>query len=123
MTLKSHNTPHHGNYCLCALFLLQELDDNLAELTRQFEEATAAKLKCQQEAETTARTISLANRLVGGLAAEKVRWAESVEKFRKDEKTLGWYGDNGRESEHADPNSVNLALLCQASRRLLGLSV
>ncbi len=27
-------------------------------------------------------------RLVGGLASEKVRWAESVEKFKQDEKTL-----------------------------------
>jgi len=26
--------------------------------------------------------------LVGGLASEKVRWAESVEKFKQDEKTL-----------------------------------
>lgn len=68
---------------------IKELDDNLAELTQQFEQATAAKLKCQQEAEATASTISLANRLVGGLASEKVRWAESVEKFKQDEKTLG----------------------------------
>ena len=67
----------------------QELDDNLAELTAEFERATAAKLKCQQEAEATANTISLANRLVGGLASEKVRWAESVKKFKEDEKTLG----------------------------------
>ena len=44
-------------------FFLQELDDNLAELTREFEEATSAKLRCQQEAEATASTISLANRL------------------------------------------------------------
>ena len=69
--------------------LPQELDDNLAELTAQFETATAAKLKCQQEAESTAHTISLANRLVGGLVSEKVRWAESVEKFKKEEKTVG----------------------------------
>ena len=27
-------------------------------------------------------------RLVGGLASEKVRWSESVEKFREEEKTL-----------------------------------
>ena len=27
-------------------------------------------------------------RLVGGLASEKVRWAESVEKFKQEEKTL-----------------------------------
>lgn len=30
----------------------------------------------------------LPSRLVGGLASEKVRWAESVEKFKQDEKTL-----------------------------------
>ena len=41
---------------------IKELDDNLAKLTQEFEEATAAKLKCQQEAEATASTISLANR-------------------------------------------------------------
>ncbi len=41
---------------------LKLLDDNLAGLTAQFETATAAKLKCQQEAESTALTISLANR-------------------------------------------------------------
>ena len=68
---------------------IQELDDNLAELTAEFEKATAAKLKCQKEAEATASTISLANRLVGGLASEKVRWAESVQKFKEDEKSLG----------------------------------
>lgn len=36
------------------------------------------KLLCQQEADATAQTISLANRLVGGLASENVRWAEAV---------------------------------------------
>ena len=41
---------------------LKELDDNLAQLTAQFEKATAAKVKCQQEADATALTISLANR-------------------------------------------------------------
>lgn len=41
---------------------MQALNANLAELTRQFEEATAAKLKCQQEADATQLTISLANR-------------------------------------------------------------
>lgn len=32
--------------------------------------------------------LSLPPRLVGGLASEKVRWAEAVEKFKQDEKTL-----------------------------------
>ncbi|CAN9508871.1 unnamed protein product [Ophioblennius macclurei] len=64
------------------------LNENLAKLTAKFEQATADKLKCQQEAESTARTISLANRLVGGLASENVRWAEAVENFKKQERTL-----------------------------------
>ncbi|XP_068161051.1 dynein axonemal heavy chain 9 [Antennarius striatus] len=67
---------------------INHLNENLAKLTAKFEKATADKLKCQQEAESTARTISLANRLVGGLASENVRWAEAVENFRKQERTL-----------------------------------
>ncbi|XP_058960986.2 dynein beta chain, ciliary-like [Pocillopora verrucosa] len=67
---------------------IHELDENLAELTASFERATAEKLKCQQEAEQTAMTIELANRLVGGLASENVRWAESVANFKEQEKTL-----------------------------------
>ncbi|CAG5911397.1 unnamed protein product [Menidia menidia] len=64
------------------------LNENLAKLTAKFEKATADKLKCQQEAELTARTISLANRLVGGLISEKVRWTESLAIFKKQERTL-----------------------------------
>lgn len=67
---------------------IKELDDNLAELTASFEQATMEKLKCQEEAESTARTISLANRLVGGLASENVRWAEAVESFKIQSTTL-----------------------------------
>lgn len=67
---------------------LQELEETLQDLTSQFEQATAEKLRCQQEADATNRTISLANRLVGGLASENVRWAESVAQFREQEKTL-----------------------------------
>uniref|UniRef100_A0A6Q2WZ44 Dynein axonemal heavy chain 17 n=1 Tax=Esox lucius TaxID=8010 RepID=A0A6Q2WZ44_ESOLU len=67
---------------------INHLNENLAKLTAKFEKATADKLKCQLEAESTARTISLANRLVGGLASENVRWAEAVENFRCQERTL-----------------------------------
>ncbi|XP_054619934.1 dynein axonemal heavy chain 9-like isoform X3 [Dunckerocampus dactyliophorus] len=67
---------------------INHLNENLAKLTAKFEKATADKLKCQQEAESTARTISLANRLVGGLASENVRWAEAIENFRNQERTL-----------------------------------
>ncbi|KAA0725373.1 Dynein heavy chain 9, axonemal [Triplophysa tibetana] len=67
---------------------INQLNENLAKLTAKFKKATADKLRCQQEAETTARTISLANRLVGGLAAEKVRWAVAVSNFKLQERTL-----------------------------------
>ncbi|CAD7689680.1 unnamed protein product [Nyctereutes procyonoides] len=67
---------------------ITHLNENLAKLTAKFEKATADKLKCQQEAEVTAGTISLANRLVGGLASENVRWAEAVQNFRQQESKL-----------------------------------
>lgn len=54
---------------VCAFVSEQHLNENLAKLTAKFEKATADKLKCQQEAESTARTISLANRLVRRAAA------------------------------------------------------
>ncbi|KAF5277248.1 hypothetical protein FQR65_LT00356 [Abscondita terminalis] len=57
------------------------LEEQLAKLTADFEQATAEKLKCQQEADATNATIALANRLVGGLASENVRWAEAVNNF------------------------------------------
>jgi dynein heavy chain len=59
----------------------QSLEEQLAKLTADFEQATAEKLRCQQEADATNATIQLANRLVGGLASENVRWAESVAKY------------------------------------------
>ncbi|XP_032695992.1 dynein heavy chain 9, axonemal [Lontra canadensis] len=67
---------------------IAHLNENLAKLTAKFEKATADKLKCQQEAEATASTISLANRLVGGLASENVRWAEAIQNFRHQESNL-----------------------------------
>ncbi|XP_072736834.1 dynein axonemal heavy chain 17 isoform X3 [Ciconia boyciana] len=67
---------------------IADLNANLAALTAQFEKATAEKIKCQQEADATNRVITLANRLIGGLASENVRWAESVEMLREQEKTL-----------------------------------
>ncbi|NWQ91943.1 DYH17 protein, partial [Burhinus bistriatus] len=67
---------------------IADLNANLAALTAEFEKATAEKIKCQQEADATNRVITLANRLVGGLASENIRWAESVEMLREQEKTL-----------------------------------
>ncbi|XP_028375908.1 LOW QUALITY PROTEIN: dynein heavy chain 17, axonemal [Phyllostomus discolor] len=67
---------------------IAELNANLNNLTSAFEKATAEKIKCQQEADATNRVISLANRLVGGLASENVRWAESVQSFKSQGVTL-----------------------------------
>ncbi|XP_070790567.1 dynein axonemal heavy chain 9 [Pituophis catenifer annectens] len=67
---------------------IAHLNENLAKLTAKFERATVEKLKCQQDAEATANTISLANRLVGGLASENVRWADSVRDFKLQENAL-----------------------------------
>ncbi|XP_033341681.2 dynein heavy chain at 93AB [Megalopta genalis] len=64
------------------------LEEQLAKLTADFEQATAEKLKCQQEADATNATIALANRLVGGLASENVRWADSVANFMQQASTL-----------------------------------
>lgn len=63
------------------ILILQSLEEQLAKLTADFEKATSEKLRCQQEADATSSTISLANRLVGGLGSENVRWAESVAKL------------------------------------------
>lgn len=57
------------------------MEEQLAKLTSDFEKATADKLRCQKDADATQATIQLANRLVGGLASENVRWAESVNKY------------------------------------------
>ncbi|XP_067212065.1 dynein beta chain, ciliary [Linepithema humile] len=64
------------------------LEEQLAKLTADFEQATSEKLKCQQEADATNSTIALANRLVGGLASENVRWADSVANFMLQASTM-----------------------------------
>jgi dynein heavy chain len=61
---------------------IKQLDDALQVLKDEFQKATDAKLACQAEADKTSKVIGLANRLVGGLAGEKIRWGESVEKFK-----------------------------------------
>eukprot|EP00911_Craspedida_sp_UC1_P002095 UC1_evm8s1611 len=67
---------------------IKKLDGELKVLTDKFEAATAAKLKCQQEADETNKTINLANRLVGGLSSEKTRWSQAVLDFKAQEVTL-----------------------------------
>lgn len=59
---------------------LNELEEQLNVLQTAYDEALAKKQKCQDEADKTAFTIDLANRLIGGLASEKIRWSDSVKK-------------------------------------------
>lgn len=67
---------------------IESLEEQLSMLKTEFQEATNAKLKCQADAETTANTIDLANRLVNGLASENYRWRDSVANFRNQLITL-----------------------------------
>lgn len=59
---------------------LTELEEQLNALQMEYDEALAKKQKCQDEADKTAFTIDIANRLIGGLANEKIRWMESVKR-------------------------------------------
>ncbi|XP_008208864.1 dynein beta chain, ciliary-like [Nasonia vitripennis] len=61
---------------------LAELQKVLDALGEKMEIAMAEKQKCQKEADATAMAIDLANRLVNGLASEKIRWAETVEELK-----------------------------------------
>ncbi|CAG5122025.1 unnamed protein product [Candidula unifasciata] len=64
------------------------LEETLAECQAELSKAVATKQKCQDEADATAAVIELANRLVGGLASENVRWAEAIGNFHKNGLTL-----------------------------------
>ncbi|XP_076625371.1 dynein beta chain, ciliary [Colletes latitarsis] len=61
---------------------LAELQKVLDVLGERMNAALAEKQKCQDEADATALTIDLANRLVNGLASEKIRWTETVKTLR-----------------------------------------
>nr|XP_012153585.1 PREDICTED: dynein beta chain, ciliary-like [Megachile rotundata] len=61
---------------------LSELQKMLDILGERMNAALAEKQKCQDEADATALTIDLANRLVNGLASEKIRWTATVETLR-----------------------------------------
>lgn len=67
---------------------LEVLQSQLDVLQAQLDEATEEKAKCQAEADKTEFTIQLAFRLVDGLASEKIRWQESIEKLNAQINTL-----------------------------------
>ena len=63
------------------------LQKTLAKLTADYQQAVDEKVRCQEEADATTKTIHLANRLVGGLASEKVSYF-TVEKISEDSQGL-----------------------------------
>ena len=67
---------------------VKDLEATLKKLTDDYQKAIDEKVRCQKEADDTAKTIQLANRLVGGLASEKIRWSDSVMRFREQAKML-----------------------------------
>jgi len=67
---------------------IDKLDAALKVLTDEFQEATDNKLAAEAQAAATGKTIGLANRLVGGLASEKVRWGETVVNLKEQLKTV-----------------------------------
>ena len=64
------------------------LKEKLQGLQNQFEQATNEKNEVIAQAEKTQQRLDLAERLVGGLGSEKVRWTESIRNLRKQEETL-----------------------------------
>lgn len=67
---------------------IRQLEEQLQKLQDEFERARSDKQRCQDEADLTYKTIELANRLVGGLASENVRWGKQVEQYKLEELTL-----------------------------------
>lgn len=67
---------------------LSELEQQLNKLNADFEKALAEKMKCQAEADATAYTINIANRLVNGLASENVRWRDLIKNYHASLVTL-----------------------------------
>ncbi|XP_043280985.1 dynein beta chain, ciliary-like [Venturia canescens] len=67
---------------------LTELQKVLEVLSEKMNVALAEKQKCQDEWDSTAMTIDLANRLVNGLGSEKIRWAETVQVLSQSGETI-----------------------------------
>ena len=71
-----------------ALDKVARLTANLEALQRTFEEANAKKAAAQAFAAACTDRLSLANRLVGGLASENDRWGIEVQRLRQTETQL-----------------------------------
>ena len=68
--------------------MVAELQSQLATLEKEFADAVDDKNKVIAEAEKCAQKLDLANRLVGALAAENVRWAAGIEDLKAKQAVL-----------------------------------
>lgn len=65
-----------------------EVQAQLATLKAKYEEAVREKKEVEDQAETLTTRANLAQRLVGGLASENVRWGVEIEKLKSNALTL-----------------------------------
>jgi len=68
-----------------------ELQETLTQLENQYKEANDERVAVQKQAERTQQRLDLAQRLVGALASENVRWADGVKTLEEDDysRTVG----------------------------------
>eukprot|EP00744_Colponema_vietnamica_P000937 GILI01001621.1.p1 GENE.GILI01001621.1~~GILI01001621.1.p1 ORF type:complete len:2798 (-),score=990.63 GILI01001621.1:124-7776(-) len=67
---------------------VKEIEDKLDGLRKTLFQAETEKAKVEAEANACLEKLSLAERLVNGLADENKRWGENVEAYRENQKTL-----------------------------------
>jgi len=67
---------------------LESLQARVKALTEQFEQATADKAAAISQMERTRTRANVAERLVGGLSDEKIRWTQSLEELVERERLL-----------------------------------
>lgn len=60
---------------------LKAADEQVAQLKAEYNELVAKKEKLRQDAESTAIKLERAEKLVSGLASEKVRWEKSITEY------------------------------------------
>lgn len=65
-----------------------EVQEQLKVLGEKFEEAQREKKEVEDQAEALTTRADLAQRLVGGLASENVRWGQEIEKLKSNALTL-----------------------------------
>jgi len=68
--------------------VVAEVEERLAGLQKNFQQATMEKAKVEAEAASCQERLALAERLVNGLASENVRWGNDIAALKRNEITL-----------------------------------